>query len=270
MFSLSIALGQISEVARKVEWIHQIGAWWLVLFIAGVFLIFVGIIVGKVNWRIRKWLSILGLIIIAIGIFGAEIVYLIPYLGEPVVSYQECKEISFGLDFYNIVYSFGCIFVGYAPAGTEVITIITFVIFGMIAPIAILVALFYEFTDFIIHPGVRNVITVVSAIIAYRFLLATLFIDVLGYGFAGLGILLFNYFFFMVVFRTMKGLWAGAAMIENIVKATKEEMIADLTKKLRDAESVLVTLGPGTPEYKHWKNRVDQLRRQLEELQRKG
>lgn len=260
-----------SGVESKIARIQQIGIWWLFLFIIGIAIIFFSIIIGKANWKIRKYGSIIGLIVIFIGIFGAEISYLIPYLGSKVVEYNECKEISFtgGMSYENIVYTFACIFVGYAPAGTELITLAVFIIFGLIAPLGMLIALFYEFTDFLTNHGVRNVMAFLSAVVAYRFLLATLFIDLLGYGFAGLGILLFDYFFFMIVFRAMRGLWAGAAMIQTIITETQMEKIADLTKKLRDAQATLSTLQKGTPEYNYWETKIKQYEEELNRIQGK-
>jgi len=269
LFSFALAQDEEGKISEKIGWIRQIGMWWLFLFVFGVALIFTGIIVGKANWKIRKWLSILGLIIVFLGIFGAEIVYLTPYLfGNPVVEYKECKSLTMPGE--NPIYTLACMFVGFAPPSLEWQTLGAFIIFGVIAPIAMLTALFYEFTGFLTHKGVRNVMAFLSALVAYRFLLATLFIDLLGYGFAGLGILLFDYFFFMVIFRVMKGLWAGAAMIEEIIVETEMEKIADLTKKLRDAQSVLSTLSPTSPEYKYWKTKVDQLENELKELQGKA
>jgi hypothetical protein len=262
-----------SKIESKIAWIQQIGTWWLFLFIIGIAIIFFSIIIGKVNWKIRKYGSIIGLIVVFFGIFGAEIAYLVPYLGSnKVVEYNECKETSFagGMSYENIVYTFACIFVGYAPAGTELTTLTVFIIFGLIAPLGMLIALFYEFTDFFINSGVRNVMAFLSALVAYRFLLASLFIDLLGYGFVGLGILLFDYFFFMIVFKAMQKLWVGAAMIESIIIETQMERIADLTKQLRDAEATLAVQKPGTPGYQYWKARVKHLKKQLEELQGKA
>jgi hypothetical protein len=260
-----------SRIESKIAWIQQIGIWWLFLFITGIAIIFFSIIIGKANWKIRKYGSIVGLIVVFFGIFGAEIAYLIPYLGSKVVEYNECKETSFagGMSYENIVYTFACIFVGYAPAGTELTTLAVFIIFGLIAPLGMLIALFYEFTDFLTNKGVRNVMTFLSAVVAYRFLLATLFIDLLGYGFAGLGILLFDYFFFMIVFRAMRGLWGGAMMIQAIITETQMERIADLTKKLRDAQAILSTLQKGTAEYNYWEAKIKQYEEELNRLQGK-
>jgi hypothetical protein len=260
-----------SGVESKIAWIQKIGAWWLFLFLIGIAIIFFSIIIGKANWKIRKYGSIIGLIVIFIGIFGAEIAYLIPYLGSKVIEYNECREISFtrGISYENVVYTFACIFVGYAPAGMELTTLAVFIIFGLIAPLGMLIALFYEFTDFLKNSGVRNVMAFLSALVAYRFLLATLFIDLLGYGFAGLGILLFNYFFFMIVFRAMQGLWEGAMMIQTIITETQMERIADLTKKLRDAQAILSTLQKGTAEYNYWETKIKQYEEELKKLQGK-
>ena len=260
-----------SKIGSKIAWIQQIGEWWLFLFIIGIGIIFFSLIIGKVNWKIRKYGSIIGLIVVLLGIFGAEILYLIPYLGNKIIEYNECKEISFvkGLSYENIVYTFACIFVGYAPAGAELTTLSLFIVFGVIAPLAMLIALFYEFTDFLINPGVRRVMAFLSALVAYRFLLATLFIDLLGYGFAGLGILLFDYFFFMIVFRAMRRLWAGAEMIQTIITETQMEKIADLTKKLRDAQATLSTLQKGTEEYNYWEAKIKQYEEELNRLQGK-
>jgi hypothetical protein len=234
------------DMTSKVEWIHQIGSWWLFLFIIGIALIFAGIIFGRFNLKIRKWSCIIGLVAIFVAIFGVEIIYLIPYLppfGKSVVTYQECQGVVTTPStpqqpdpIVTVVGLSACIFAGFAPSGYDLYTIVTFVIFGIIAPLAMLIALFYEFTDFLTHTGVRNVMAFLSALVAYRFLLSSLFIELLGYGFAGLGILLFDYFFFMIVFRAMKSLWKGGEIMEEVIKSLTLEETADVINRLDKLE----------------------------------
>jgi len=271
VLTFSAALGQ-TTFSEKIAWIQTLGAWWLFFFIIGIAFIFAGIIFGRVYFKLRKWLSLIGLIFIFLGTFGAEMVYVLPMLGGKTINYAtECTSLTYSGNNLpeNVVGTFSCIFSGYAPANFEWGTIVTFVIFGIIAPLGILIALFYEFTDFLTNSGVRNVVTFLSALIAFRVLLATLFIELLSYGFAGLGILLVDYFFFMVIFRAMRKLWIESATIQNILTYTKAEHIADLTAQLRRINEVLATLPKDDPNYEVYLKRKEDIEKELNELKSK-
>ena len=73
----------------------------------------------------------------------------------------------------------------------------------------------------------------------------------------------------MIVFRAMQRLWEGAMMIQTIITETQMEKIADLTKKLRDAQAILSTLQKGTAEYNYWETKIKQYEEELKKLQGK-
>lgn len=258
VFNISLAEGGI------LPWVHTIGAWWLFFFVIGIAFIFAGVIFGQISYMLRKYLCIIGLVIIFIGMFGAKAVYLIPFLGgEKTNFYTRCESVSES----NIIETISCIFIGYAPTGFELYTLGTFIIFGIIAPLGILIALFYEVTrDIFTSSGVRNVVTFLSALIAFRTLLASMFFELLNYGFAGLGIMLVNYLFFMIIFKVMQKLWKGAEEIRSIITYTAAETIAELTRQLKNAEAMLSTLSPDTDLYKYYQRRAKELKEEIKKL----
>ncbi|MEM5875267.1 MAG: hypothetical protein QXW01_00440 [Candidatus Aenigmatarchaeota archaeon] len=270
LFCYGFGLAENEEkTSSAILWITEIGQWWLFFFIIGITFIFAGLIFGRISYRLRRWLSILGLVIVFIGIFGAELVYVMPFVSQQFgkKSYAtKCEALS-GT---NIIEMVGCIFSGYAPSNNEATTIAVFFIFGVIAPLGILIALFYEFTDFFNNQGVRNVMTFLSALMAFRVLMADLFFELLSYGFAGLGILIVDYFFFMVIFKFMQRFWKGAEMIQEIITYTTEERIAELTRQLKNAEAMLSTLSPNSEQYKFWKKREEEIRKELDELKKEA
>ncbi|MFH7881061.1 MAG: hypothetical protein QXI09_03595 [Candidatus Aenigmatarchaeota archaeon] len=261
VFNISLAEDGI------LPWVHTIGAWWLFFFVIGIAFIFASLIFGRISARLRKYLCIIGLVIILIGTFGAKAVYLIPFLGgEKTNFYTRCEGVSKN----SIIETISCIFVGYAPTGFELYTLGTFIIFGVIAPLGILIALFYEVTrDIFTSSGVRNVVAFLSALIAFRTLLASMFLELLNYGFAGLGIMLINYLFFMIIFRVMQRTWAGSMVIEEILDYTTYNRIADLTAELRRINETLTVLSPGTPEYRYFSKRKEDLEKELKDLEKK-
>ncbi|MGC9014950.1 MAG: hypothetical protein ACP5KW_11295, partial [Thermoproteota archaeon] len=217
----------------------------LVLFVAGIGLIFAGFTFGRLvffsnAWRIRRVLLISGLISMLVSIFGAETAYLVPYLAEPVIACQKWLE-AYGFAGYIIVF---------------------------VASSVILFVLFYENTDFIEHHGVRVVVSFCSALMASRILLILLFIELLAYGFAGLGVLLFDCLFFMIIFRAMQRFHAGAEIIDSLLEPARAERIVDLRAQIRRIQETLSRLSPSDPEYDHYKKELEHLRREMEELQK--
>jgi hypothetical protein len=251
MFS-SIALAQEPGYVEVVSWIAQMGSWSLLLWLIGGALIFLGFLIFRPlgHFTLFKWFCYGGLFIIFIATFGVQIRYILPYLGTPVISFAKCEgafaSITVTADpISNFVIGTACIFSGYAPSEFSTYAITTFFIFGIIAPLGVLMALFYEFTDFLENENVRKVMTFLSALIAFRFLLASMFTELLGYGFAGLGILAVNYFFFMVVLRMMRGLWKGYEATEKALTMQDREILSSLISrrgKLQD--TIAVTTDP--------------------------
>ncbi|MEM5814998.1 MAG: hypothetical protein QXD89_00715 [Candidatus Aenigmatarchaeota archaeon] len=270
---LSFSINLTSAEDENSSWIHTIGSWWLFFFLIGIAFIFGGLIFGKFSSTLRKWLSIIGLLIVFIGIFGVEVIYLIPFLsGQKADYFVRCEKLK---ESENIIEMITCIFLGYAPSGFEIATISVFIIFGVIAPLGILIALFYEVTrDIFHHQGVRNVIAFLSALISFRTLLSSMFFEVLNYGFAGLGIMLVDYLFFMIIFNTMKRTWIGAEVVKKIVdytiNYTIEGRIADLIKQIREIDALLAILDPDSEEYKKYEKRREKLVEELEKLKKES
>jgi hypothetical protein len=164
-----------------------------------------------------------------------------PYLGKPVVTFTVCQSL-FGSStdvITSIAVGSACVFSGFAPSDLAPLTIITFFIFGVFAPLGVLMEMFYEFTDFLTNPTVRYVMTFLSALIAFRFLLASMFTELLGYGFAGLGLLAVNYFFFMVLLSMMKKLWVGYEAVERVVAEEDREILANLIRRRDDLQNTM-------------------------------
>lgn len=256
MFSSIASAQQAIEAAQIINWARQVGAWTILFFILGGALIVLGIIFGRFWPRARKWVVVLGLIFIFIGVFVVQILYVIPMLGQPTITYQVCDQTFFPstkptpvfavsdviVDFITMT---ACVFTGYVPSSLTWLGITTFFIFGIIAPLGVLMALFYEFTDFLANPNVRKVMTFLSALIAFRFLLASMFLEILGYGFAGLGLLLIDFFFFMVAFRAMSGLWKAYEAVEEVVAVEDREMLSYLLRRRDDLMNMIAKTPPG-------------------------
>jgi len=146
-----------------------------------------------------------------------------------------------------------CIFTGYAPSSWDIYNVSTFIIFGFVAPIAILFILFYEFTGGLIsHTGAHRVLALVIALMAYRGLLATLFIDLLTYGFAGIGVLLVDYLIFGILYNLIKKTWKWREAIEEelqIAELAELERLKEKRDELQRAWTALKTSPiPLTPE----------------------
>lgn len=261
VFNISLAEDGI------LPWVHTIGAWWLFFFVIGIAFIFAGLIFGKISLTLTRYLCVIGLVIIFIGTFGAKIVYLIPFLGgEKTNFYTRCESVSKS----NIVETISCIFVGYAPTGFELHTLGTFIIFGVIAPLGILIALFYDVTeDIFTSKNVRNVVAFLSALIAFRTLLATMFLELLNYGFAGLGIMLVNYLFFMIMFKIMKKAWQKSTVLKEIITGIEFREIADIIREIERIDTILkVSTSLSQETRRQFEARREELMRRLERMQR--
>jgi hypothetical protein len=230
---------ELGDIEAKMGWIQALGVGWIFILIIGGIMIFVGKYLSTKNFEMGFSLASVGLITIFGSIFAVEIVYLLPYLGKPVVEYQECKGWSFA-DFPSIPVAFACVFTGYAPAGAEALTMVTFFIFGLLAPLGLLISLFYSFSDFLEeNKNMRLIISILSGVLSLRFLMATLFTELLSYGFAGMGLLLIDYLFFMWMKKIIDGLFKGAKVISQIEASIIEDDIARLSSTIENLMSLL-------------------------------
>jgi hypothetical protein len=256
---------QLESVEAKMGWVQALGVTWVFLLILAGVLIVAGKFIGGRNWKIGKSLMQVGLIIIYVSIFGVEIVYLLPYLGKPIVEYEECKGWSFA-GFPSIPFAFACVFTGYAPAGAEALTFASFFIFGILVPLGLLIALFYNFSDFIANPNVRIIIAILSGMLSFRFLMATLFTELLSYGFAGIGLLFLDYLFFMWVQKSVGGLFRGAAVVETVLSMAVTDEIAHLNRVIEEKRMLLDKTPKDSPTYKALERDIKDLMERLEKL----
>jgi hypothetical protein len=216
---------------EKVSWVYQMGALWIVVLVAGGALIFTGIIVGRGHPRLRKYSILSGLALIFIGTAAVEIIYLFPLIfKEPAITYVNCKEASIEMGkINNVPYTVGCILTGYVPkgggeGGGGTYTLISFIIFGVILPATLFIYLFYDAIDFVGNKSVRNVLSFVAGLMAFRGAAETLFIEFLTYGMLGMGLLLFNLFFLMILYGRIKKIWEAAEAISEVISAKKWEV----------------------------------------------
>jgi hypothetical protein len=176
----------ISQVPELIRWLSS---GWLIL----IFLAFLTIVIAYFV-KSRVVLDI-GVILLLISIVFVIWSVVFPLLGEPTVTYEKCKtmfnpDISV-LTVPGLFYTTSCVLTGYAPKNLEWLTIATFIIFGVILPIALLAALFYDFIPegMITNENARRVIAAVGTLFAFRGFFASLFVEFLSYGFTGMGAL---------------------------------------------------------------------------------
>jgi len=256
----------LSEAVRS--WASILGGWTILFFLLGGVLIFVGTVIRHFRPTWAKPTVIIGLLLIIIGVFGVEITYLMPYLGSPTISYQSCEQTFTTAQppqsnlpdaIVDTLTMTACTISGYVPSELTTTGIVIFFIFGIIAPIGILMALFWEFTDFIYSKSARGVLTFLISLVAFRFLLASLFLDILGYGFAGLGILLIDYFIFMILFRLTSRMWKSYEEHIKTLEVGNKEIYRDYLRRMRGLEAEIATLPPDSPKW----NRLNQEKRIL-------
>jgi hypothetical protein len=215
-----------TDFEEKVSWVYRMGASWIVVLVTGGALIFTGIIVGRGHPSLRKYSIISGLALIFIGTAAIEIVYLFPLIfKEPAITYKNCKEASIEMGkITNVPYTVGCILTGYVPEGSDIFTLTSFIIFGVILPATLFIYLFYDAIDFVGNKSVRNVLSFVAGLMAFRGAAETLFIEFLTYGMLGMGLLLFNFFFLMTLYGRIKKSWQAAEAISEVISAKKWEV----------------------------------------------
>ena len=239
----SIGLSQEVKLGEIRETILSWAAWYWLFFISGIFVIAVGIILRK-KGGIAKLAVEIGLLLVFVAIFLAEILYILPHVSfGPKISYKACK--SFFGEFKATtpekaiinVFEIGCcIFTGFVPVEFTVYSIVVFILFMMIIPLAILITLFWDFSSFITHPNARKVIAFCSALLSYRMLISTFFIEFLSYGFGGIGILFFNYLFFGWSIKAIRKLFAFSEHVSTMLSA---QDLAELDRLIEMREELL-------------------------------
>jgi hypothetical protein len=157
---------------------------------------------------------------------------LVPLFTQKTVAYEQCvgllkPDVSI-LAPVNWFYATSCILTGYAPEGLEWLNVVTFFVFGIILPLALLIPLFYDFIPegMIVNRNARKVIGLVMALFAFRGFFATFFIELLSYGFTGVGALLIGVLVSGIVYNSAKRL------IMPLGKHVKEELRWDILAEI--------------------------------------
>jgi hypothetical protein len=262
-----------TDFEKKLSWVHQMGASWIVVLVVGGASIFTGIVFGRGNPRLRKYTILFGLALIFIGTAAVELIYLIPRISEePAITYKNCKEASIEIgEITNIPYTVGCILTGYVPEGSDIFTLTSFILFGIILPATLFIYLFYDAIDFVTNKSVRNVLSFVSGLMAFRGAAETLFIEFLTYGMLGMGLLLLNFFFLLMLYGRIKKSWQAAETISEVISAKKWEVYGSykeqLDKVIQDIEKENKKIAdPDIPEDE--KNRARERLKKLEEARK--
>jgi uncharacterized membrane protein len=241
----SVALAQEpSLVGGLVDWVYGLGSWSIFIIVTGGAITFCGILLGRLT-RYEKWgkyICYLGLAVIFVGLFVIEMIYIIPMLGSRTSSAALCKE-AFTTEtggatgIMQVFVMASCTFTGYVPVNLTSMGIATFVIFGFLAPLIVLTLLFYQFTDFLGSGATRRVMAFIIALIAYRGLLATLFIEFFNYSFAGLGVLAMNYLIMMIVISIFSKMWAGTEKLATLVTTENRLLLARTLREIEDVQA---------------------------------
>jgi len=199
-----------------------VGFWWLFLSL-GFLLLLIALLF---TWR---KIARLGLLLIFLGIFLIEVVYVLPIFGGYLDIFKgdltlvDCSKIT-PSEYLQYI---SCLFGGHAIEAKNLwIGWIIWFVFVFILPLAILYSLFYEFSDFFANKNVRNVITFAMSLIAYRALMSTIFIEILTYGAGGIGLLLINWLFFGYIVKVVDrifGLAEKSERLANILFAATEK-----------------------------------------------
>jgi len=212
------------------------GLWW-VFMIGGIIAIPLGHrLAGIAPLWVTNLLTGGGFFAIFMAIIIAEALYVFPLfkgvlnLFKGDLALVDCvKDINPIKDLPQfIAYTFS----GYCiDAQNEALAIIVWIIFVLILPLAILIALFWEFSEGMFRDNrVRNVVSVAGALIAYRVLMSTFFINFLSYGFGGIALLFFHWLFFR---------WGTRAVLRIVrVKAAHKIMQQEIKKQQQEAKNL--------------------------------
>lgn len=257
-----------SEVRKYIlMWVE---IWWL-FFISGLILIVIGIVFR--NRDRSRWLMEAGFIIAGFGLLFAEFAYILPsIIWGPKINYKVCEKtfISTG-SVKDIFLTASCIFIGYAPVELSIYSILVFIIFLLILPLAMLISLFWDFSGFLTHPGVRKVIAFSSALISYRMLVSTFLIEFLSYGLGGIGLLFFNYLLFgwgITIIRRMFALQQQVKLMREVSNLARLNRLLELRDNLRRAQE-MATLSGDMKKVRKIEEEIRRIETLIEELKKK-
>ncbi len=245
------------------------GIWWLI-FVIGIFLIIIGIAIRS-RITISKILMYSGIITVFVSVLLAEILYVLPLI--PVIRGIDVYP-CFQLESKNLslIEQIACIFSGITPVNNVISWLVWFV-FLFILPLAILVSLFWEFTTaaIITHPGARRVIAFASALIAYRFLMAYLFVEFISVGLGGIALFFVNILFFGWAVNGIRRLFAFAEQVKAMREAQNIAMLERLFRMRDDlyAQWEFAIRQGNTQLANQLKEQLDKIDEQIENLRKK-
>jgi hypothetical protein len=254
------------------DWVRTISGLWLVCLFGAFFALAAAFVV---KGRYGRYAMMVGIFLLFLSIVFVLVGVLLPLFGEPTVTFDKCTtmfrpDISF-FTYPGLVYTFSCVLTGYAPTGLEWLTVTTFVIFGIILPLAFSFILFWEFVPEGLIPSAaaRRVLALILALFAYRGALATFFVEILSYGSVGMLALLTGVLF-------TGGVWKWAyRFVTPLGVEMKTELrylalgeAEELKREIRQLRAALAAASeadkPGI------KARIDKLTKRLKELEEKG
>jgi hypothetical protein len=264
MFFSQIVLAQETQGFEAPGWARAISGLWIIVLVAAFILISVALIARK------KGVLYAGIIVLYISIILIIIGVLLPIFGKPTVTYEECKsmfapDVSI-LTMPGLFYTTSCIFTGYVPQNLEWLTVTTFIIFGIILPLALLISLFFSFIpDFMItDKNARRVIAVVGALFAFRGFFATFFIQILEYGFVGIGALMVGTLFTGFVWKAAEKFISPLGIkTETALKIMKLGYYEDLEKQYR-----LLMSAKQAARKQHNQKLVNEIEQELAEIEK--
>jgi len=191
LFSSPLILAQEQQPQLIApQWARVISGLW-VISLAGAFTLIIFALIAR-----QKQVLYAGILCLYVSVILIIVGVILPLFGNQTVTYEQCismfkPDVSI-FTLPGLFYTTSCILTGYVPTNLESLSIATFTIFGIIAPLALLISLFFSFmpTFMIENKYAQRVIAVVGALIAFRGFFTTFFIQILEYGFAGVGALM--------------------------------------------------------------------------------
>jgi len=288
LVSLQISSAQVPPTdTLRATWISLAGQWIWLAVAACLFLILGGIIVRSseraagtagTNWImiIGEALYIVGLILTFIALFSVEAT-LFNVLGQqPIINYVACQGVfttgrSGSNGATDVLDMIACTMSGYLPTydyyGYGIyISYTTFFLFGVVFPLALLIALAYWSLDFVHQRNVKNVIAFSIGMIAFRGFFVSLFIEFLTFGIVGVMALIVNMLLIMMLWRWLVKLIGFSALIaqeQNLI------YLAELDRLLEDEERAIRAMSiaqPGGPAYTAARDELDDIRQRLRDV----
>ncbi len=245
--------------------------WWWLIFIIGIIFIIAGIALRNIFIDGSKWILYIGLFCIFLAIFFAEFIYILPLIG-PLGPFKipllNCEQIQSK----DILTTIACVFSGVAPSGYETYAWLVWFIFIFILPLAILMALFFDFTKGLLgNSRAENVIAFAASLIAYKALMSIIFIEFITIGFGGVALFFINILFFGWVIKGIRRLFywtTQARKMMEIQDLARFDELMRIREELYGAYMALIRAG-NWEKAKEMETRIEELNKKIQELARK-